>query len=116
MLLAGSTDHYVTLNIDPELASGVSGHPTFLHGQGELFRQSFIYVPMARLDCISLPASGTSREREVSRSPPRTERFFFRRHGQGVFADEWSLIAAGLECASNWMANATCRAGRTTPL
>jgi hypothetical protein len=46
VLLAGSTDHYVTLNIDPELASGVSGHPTFLHGQGELFRQSFIYVPI----------------------------------------------------------------------
>ncbi len=45
VLLAGSTDHYVTLKLNRTLAVGVSGHPTFLHGHGEMFSRRFLYVP-----------------------------------------------------------------------
>lgn len=45
ILLAGGPDHYVTLALDPDLKYGVAGNPEWLHGHGELYRRSFIYVP-----------------------------------------------------------------------
>ena len=45
ILLVGSPDHYVTLNIDPEMKYGVAGSPEWIHGHGQQFRDSFIYVP-----------------------------------------------------------------------
>jgi hypothetical protein len=45
ILLVGATDHYVTLTLDPALSYGVSGHTDWLHGHGDLWRRSFLYVP-----------------------------------------------------------------------
>ena len=45
VLLVGSTDHYVTLNIDPDLPYGISGNATFLHAHGDMLERSHIYVP-----------------------------------------------------------------------
>ncbi len=47
--IVGFPDHYVTLSIDPDLAYGVAGHPTWLHGSavrgGDKAARSFLYVP-----------------------------------------------------------------------
>lgn len=45
IVLAGTPDHYVTLALSPQLATGVCGHPNFLHGHGALLKKSYIYVP-----------------------------------------------------------------------
>ena len=45
ILLAGATDHYVTLNLSPDLEYGLSGHPTFIHGSGDILKKCYIYVP-----------------------------------------------------------------------
>lgn len=45
IVLAGVPDHYVTLDLQPALKYGVVGHPTFMHGHGDLLKKSFIYVP-----------------------------------------------------------------------
>jgi hypothetical protein len=45
ILIVAGLDHYVTLKIDPALKYGLSGHCDWLHGSGELFRKSFLYVP-----------------------------------------------------------------------
>src|SRR5581483_518553 len=45
VLVVGCIDHYVTLKLDPELPHGIAGHPDWLHGHGEQWHKSFIYVP-----------------------------------------------------------------------
>lgn len=45
VVLAGTPDHYVSLNLSPELKTAVCGHPNFLHGHGDQHKKSFIYVP-----------------------------------------------------------------------
>lgn len=45
IVLAGTPDHYVTLRLSPALKYGVAGHPTFLHGHGDLLKKSYLYVP-----------------------------------------------------------------------
>lgn len=45
IVLAGTPDHYVTLRLSPDLKYGICGHPTFMHGHGDILRKSFIYVP-----------------------------------------------------------------------
>jgi hypothetical protein len=45
ILLAGTPDHYVTLRLSPALKYGIAGHPTFLHGHGDIFKKAYIYVP-----------------------------------------------------------------------
>lgn len=45
ILLAGTPDHYVTLKLSPDLAYGVAGHHTWIHGHGNLLKKSYIYVP-----------------------------------------------------------------------
>jgi len=45
VLLVGSTDHYVTMRLDPKLPHGVSGNATFLHAHGDMLKRSHIYVP-----------------------------------------------------------------------
>lgn len=45
VVLAGTHDHYVTIKLDPELKFGVVGHPTWMHGHGDMLRKSYIYVP-----------------------------------------------------------------------
>ena len=45
MVLAGERDHYATITIDPALPYGVCGHTSWLHGHGNLWAKSFLYVP-----------------------------------------------------------------------
>lgn len=45
IVLAGASDHYVTLKITPDLAYGVAGHTTWIHGHGDMFKRRYIYVP-----------------------------------------------------------------------
>ena len=51
--LVGFPDHYVTLSLDPDLAFGVAGHPTWLHGSplrdGGKTSRSYLYVPRGTL-------------------------------------------------------------------
>jgi hypothetical protein len=45
IVLAGTPDHYVTLRLSPAMKYAVAGHPTFLHGHGDMFNKSYLYVP-----------------------------------------------------------------------
>ena len=45
IVLAGSTDHYATLSITPDLKYGVVGHTTWIHGHHNLLKKQYIYVP-----------------------------------------------------------------------
>lgn len=45
VLLVGTIDHYVTLKVDPEMPYAVGGHPDWLHGHGQQWQKSFVYVP-----------------------------------------------------------------------
>lgn len=45
LLLVGVTDHYVTIQIDPDLPYAVAGHPDWLHVQGQQWKKGFLYVP-----------------------------------------------------------------------
>src|SRR5262245_60688286 len=38
IVLAGVPDHYVTLDLKPTLKHGVAGHPTFMHGHGDMLK------------------------------------------------------------------------------
>lgn len=45
ILVVGCIDHYVTLTLDPDLPAAVAGHPDWLHGHGEQWKKSHVYVP-----------------------------------------------------------------------
>ena len=45
IVLAGTPDHYVTLRLTPDLKYGVCGHPTWIHGHGDLLKKAYVYVP-----------------------------------------------------------------------
>lgn len=45
VLVVGAIDHYVTLKLNPNLPYALAGHPDWLHGHGEQWRRSFVYVP-----------------------------------------------------------------------
>lgn len=45
VLVVGVIDHYVTLAIDPALPYALGGHPDWLHGHGDQWRKSYVYVP-----------------------------------------------------------------------
>ena len=45
IVLAGGSDHYVTVNLPDEMKIGIAGHPNFLQGSGSALKKSYIYVP-----------------------------------------------------------------------
>jgi len=45
VLLMGNPDLYVDLKTAPALDIGVAGNPEWLHGHGDLYRRSYVYVP-----------------------------------------------------------------------
>ncbi|MCX5658306.1 MAG: hypothetical protein NTW19_01120 [Planctomycetota bacterium] len=45
IVLAGTSDHFITLRLTPSLQYGFCGHPMFVHGHGDLLKQAFVYVP-----------------------------------------------------------------------
>jgi hypothetical protein len=71
VLLVGGIDHYVTLKIDPALPHGVSGHTDWLHGHGEQWRRSFLYIPKgAKGVHVLLAEYDMPRRRRVSLKAP----------------------------------------------
>src|SRR5438552_12366471 len=44
-MIVGVNDHFVTMRVSAGLKYAVCGHSLWLHGHGELFKKSFIYVP-----------------------------------------------------------------------
>ena len=51
ILMAGSRDHLVTMELQPPLKYALAGHPIWMHGHGEMFRRSYVYVPKG---CLGL--------------------------------------------------------------
>jgi hypothetical protein len=45
VLLVASRDHVAALRVAPGLKLAVAGHPYWIHGHGDLLRQSHVYVP-----------------------------------------------------------------------
>ncbi len=45
MVLLGFPDHYVSIGIEPKLAYGISGHPSFACGTGDHLQKSYVHVP-----------------------------------------------------------------------
>jgi hypothetical protein len=45
IMVVGVDDHYVTIHLSPKLKYAVCGHPMWLHGSGDMFKRSYIYVP-----------------------------------------------------------------------
>ena len=45
ILLFGTPDHYVNLETTPKLATGRIGNLDWLHGSGDMYRKSYLYVP-----------------------------------------------------------------------
>lgn len=45
IVLAGTPDIYATVRLPQAMAVGVSGHPTFMHGHGNMLQKSLLYVP-----------------------------------------------------------------------
>ena len=45
VMVCGTNDNYVTLTVDPDHAMAIAGHPSWLHGHGEQYRKSYVYVP-----------------------------------------------------------------------
>jgi hypothetical protein len=49
VMMAGSRDHVVTLHLKPGLKFALAGHPLWMHGHGDMFKRSFVYVPKGTL-------------------------------------------------------------------
>lgn len=47
--LAGSRDLFVTLTTDPGLKFALAGGPDWIHGHGDFFKRSYIYIPKGTL-------------------------------------------------------------------
>jgi len=45
VLVVGERDHYATLHLDPALKYAVCGHHSWIHGSGDQWKKSYIYVP-----------------------------------------------------------------------
>jgi len=82
VLIVGARDHYATLKIDPALSYGVSGHHTFLHGQGDMWKTSYIYVPKGTVGLhLAFAEPDEPRSRRFTLSAPDGKKLF---DGQAV--------------------------------
>ena len=45
IVLAGTRDHFATLALSPALDYGIVGHPTWMHGRGNMLKKSYVYMP-----------------------------------------------------------------------
>ena len=45
VLMMGSRDHVATMRLTPGLEFGLAGHPMWMHGHGQMFSRSYVYVP-----------------------------------------------------------------------
>ncbi|GBD36634.1 hypothetical protein HRbin36_01759 [bacterium HR36] len=71
LLIVGATDHYVTVQLEPHLPYGVSGHPDWLHGHAEQYRKTYVYVPRGSVGFhIALAEYDVPRQRRVRLRTP----------------------------------------------
>jgi len=45
VVLAGTRDQFATLALSPDLEYGIVGHPTWMHGHGDMLKKSYVYIP-----------------------------------------------------------------------
>ena len=45
VMMVGSKDHVATLRLKPNLKFALAGHPLWMHGHGDMFKRSHVYVP-----------------------------------------------------------------------
>lgn len=45
VMIVGSRDHVATLTLSPSLAYGLAGHAMWMHGHGDQFGRTYVYVP-----------------------------------------------------------------------
>lgn len=77
VVLVGERDHYVTLRIEPKLNYGICGHHTWLHGYGEMWRKSFIYVPRGTVGLhLAFAEPDVPRSRRFTLTGPDGRNFF----------------------------------------
>lgn len=77
ILLAGDHDHYATLKITPALQYGVCGHPFFLHGHHDLWKQSYIYVPKGSVGLhLAFAEPDAPRSRHFTLTAPDGKKLF----------------------------------------
>lgn len=70
-LVVGVPDHYVSLRLEPDLSYAVAGHPDWIHGHGEQWGRSYVYVPRGSVGLhVALAEYDRPRERRVVLSGP----------------------------------------------
>jgi hypothetical protein len=66
IMLVGTRDHYATIEVGLDQPVAASGNHTWLHGSGDMFRKSYIYVPK-KSDRLHLAI--------MEMDPPQTRQF-----------------------------------------
>ncbi len=99
IVLAGTPDHYVTLRLSPALPYAVSGHPTFLHGHGDLLKKAFLYVPKGTTGLfLAVVEPDEPRRRRFKLTAP-DGKVLFDGHATGGFFSpagaDWGRATAG---------------------
>ena len=98
--VVGFPDHYVTLALDPGLAFGVCGHPTWLHGsslrdQGKPSR-SYLYVPRGTDGLyLLLGEFDVPHTRRFTLTAPDGEKLFDGSSGDGLVVKRIPFDAKG---------------------
>lgn len=99
IVLAGTPDHYVTLRLSPALKYGVCGHPTFLHGHGDLLRKAYLYVPKGTSGLFfAIAEPDEPRKRRFKLTTPDGKVLFDGMATGGFFSPagaEWTRVTAG---------------------
>jgi hypothetical protein len=101
IVLAGTPDHYVTLRLTPDLPYGVCGHPTWMHGHGNLLQKSFVYVPHGTTGLFfAIAEPDEPRTRHFRLTTPDGKVLFDGTARGGYFSPEgpeWKQVIAGFE-------------------
>jgi len=100
VVIAGTTDHYVTVNITPGLPTAVGGHPSFLHAHHNMFQKRYVYVPRGTSGLFLIL---------IEPDPPRSRTFkltspdgqvLFEGQAQGGYVHpdgkEWNTVSANV--------------------
>lgn len=100
IVLAGGPDHYVTLRLDPALKTAIAGHPTFIHGHGDLLRKAWIYVPPGTTGLfVAVAEPDEPRSRTFTLTGPDGKRLFdgVAKGGYDATDGPWKTAGAKLE-------------------
>lgn len=99
--IIGFPDHYVTLSLDPDLAFGVCGHPTWLHGsplrdQGK-GSKSYLYVPRGAKGLhLMLAEFDRPHTRRFTLTSPDGEKLYEGTAGEGLMLKPIAFAKPGM--------------------